>query len=81
MVHPGSAPEWVVRKWILELTCSDQAATEREKKAELPPMAKLIERDLNRIERASEKPDDIVLELLDVESQDIDVADEDLYWA
>ena len=72
VVHPGGAPEWVVRKWMDASVKPDGAA------ARMPadePIPKAIEDDLARLKGTPRTQDDAVADLLDLEESHVDLDD------
>ncbi len=72
IVHPGGAPEWVVRKWM-DVSVKPEGAAER-----MPvdaPIPKKIEDDLARLKGTPKSQDDAIAELLDLDESDVDLDD------
>ncbi len=75
VVHPGGAPEWVVRKWM-DVSVTPEPAAER-----MPagaPIPKSIEEDLHKLKSRPSTEDEAVTGLLDLLGDDITVDVNDL---
>jgi len=74
VVHPGGAPEWVVRKWMDVSVKPDTAAARMPSSAPIP---KPIEDDLRRLKATPSTEDEAVASLLDILDEDLipDIAD------
>ena len=68
VIHPGSAPEWVVKAWLKALRSEEEASEEELKKR--PRMLELIDDHLGRVEQSSHSDEETVLDLLDVYEPD-----------
>jgi len=83
VVHPGGAPEWVVRKWM-DVSVTPETAAER-----MPanaPIPKSIEEDLRRLRSSPSTEDDAVAGLLGLFGGDLapdvdDLVDDLIYPA
>jgi hypothetical protein len=62
IIHPGGAPEWVVRKWLEFLSGLSQQAGEDPQASRL---LAIIGKDLTKLERIATSSDDIIRDLLD----------------
>jgi hypothetical protein len=49
VIHPGGAPEWVVKKWLARQAQAERPAQTERSPAESAAMARLIENDVARI--------------------------------
>ena len=67
VIHPGGAPDWVVKKWMLALTGKSGRTTPQQvaEMVEETPVVKLIGQDLSRIGEQPSSADDVVASLLD----------------
>jgi hypothetical protein len=77
IVHPGGAPEWVVRKWM-DISVKPQTAT-----AQMPvrsPIPKAIEEDLKRLKRPPQSQDEAIAGLLDLFEEDLVFEPDDLLY-
>jgi hypothetical protein len=75
VIHPGGAPEWVVRKWISLLTREAEVAGEAAGTADEAPVLQLIGKDLAGITGPTTSSDDAVVSLLDEFVSDIETSD------
>jgi hypothetical protein len=67
IVHPGGAPEQVVRNWISSLKKRGTGELQpHETRTEETPMLKLIEEDLSKIKELPDTSEEAVLSLMDV---------------
>jgi hypothetical protein len=66
VVHPGGAPEWVVRKWMDVLRRPELADVGDLKKPESAPMFEAIRKDFAQLKRTRATPDDVLADLLDI---------------
>lgn len=64
VIHPGGAPEWVVRGWV-KLIADEEHSAERIKKAGSPPILKQMKKDLQRVRRSAKTVEDILANLMD----------------
>jgi hypothetical protein len=60
LVHPGGAPEWVVKAWL------DAAARKRAEGIAEQALAKMIDTDLELVEREDKTVSDLARELIDM---------------
>jgi len=68
VVHPGGAPEWVVRKWMDVSIKPDTAAARMPTSAPIP---KAIEEDLGRLRSSPSTDDEAVAGLLDLFGEEL----------
>jgi hypothetical protein len=73
IIHPGGAPEWIVRDWIEALTSKTprRAKIKRKRKVrdEEPALLKLMGKDVARLKRGKQgkgSPEDVVAKLMDI---------------
>jgi hypothetical protein len=72
VVHPGGAPEWVVRKWM-DVSVRPEGATER-----MPadaPIPGAIAGDLARLKSVPTTQDDAIANLLDLGEDEVALED------
>jgi hypothetical protein len=67
VVHPGGAPDWVVRKWM---DASVKPETAAERMPASAPIPKSIEEDLRRLKSSPSTEDEAVAGLMDLASDD-----------
>ncbi len=80
IIHPGGAPEQVIRNWMRALRHEPAAGKQKRAKVEATPVFKLIEEDLARI--SGEVPgtaDDAVVSLMEVPVEEPSFGSWDLY--
>lgn len=65
IIHPGGAPEWVVKSWIDFLRRKKIKKEERRVKTEALPILELLRKDLEKVPRKQVSVDDAISELLD----------------
>lgn len=75
VVHPGGAPEWVVRKWM-DVSVRPETAADRMPAS--APIPKSIEEDLRRLKSAPSTEDEAVASLLGLFGEDITAELDDL---
>jgi hypothetical protein len=84
IIHPGGAPEWVVRKWMGLLT--GPAVEQAPERSLDSPLLRMISEDLAKLERVPSSSDDAIRDLLDTFIPPgavplEDVGDDDVYPA
>ncbi len=81
VIHPGGAPDWVVRKWMAILTGKPGASStgQAEAVSQELPVVKLIGEDLSKVSEQPTSADDAVVSLLDALVSEEDSGGEDLY--
>ncbi len=75
VVHPGGAPDWVVRKWM-DVSVKPDTATARMPRTS--PIPKPIEDDLRRLKSPPSSTDEAVASLLDILGDDLSADVDDL---
>ena len=65
IIHPGGAPEWVVKSWIEFLRRKKLKKEERRAKSKELPILDLLRKDLEKVPRKQVSVDDAISELLD----------------
>jgi hypothetical protein len=81
VIHPGGAPEWVVRKWMSYLTGkAPSGAGPSAQRPEETPVLKLIGEDLAKISHTPSSSDDAVTTLMDAFVSEAAMAREDTYF-
>lgn len=78
-IVPGGAPEWVVRGWMQQLINPDKASRTDTKKTEDLPVLQLLEKDFARLAGDKRNLDDVLRELLDVDTEGFEFPDDDQY--
>jgi hypothetical protein len=80
VIHPGGAPEWVVKQWVTLLTSKPKSADELQRKraALAAPLLRLISGDLAKRVEGDETAEDSIVSLMDVDP-DADGGDADAY--
>lgn len=73
VVHPGGAPEWVVRKWM-DVSVRPETAADRMPAS--APIPKSIEEDLRRLKSAPSTEDEAVASLLGLFGEDFTELDD-----
>ena len=78
VIHPGGAPDWVVKGWVRET--SKRVAEGSPKPATISSVVGLIEDDLWRLRLGETGPDQTLVELLDAENEKLDLPEDSSYW-
>jgi hypothetical protein len=81
VIHPGGAPEWMVRQWVAVLAGAPTDADEEGEKETAPPipLLELMNVDFARVREGAETPEDAVFGLIGGAAEEEDLEDADLY--
>lgn len=81
IIHPGGAPDWMVRQWLTLLAGTSEEADEDVEKDISPPLPllKLMGRDLPAASEGVRTPEDAILGLMGEAVTEEDLGDADLY--
>jgi hypothetical protein len=79
VVHPGGAPDWLVRNWLDLLRNPKRADERREKKEEYPSVLEVIEKDLDRLKQPELSRDEMLESLMAVETEEPQLEMDDSY--
>lgn len=81
IIHPGGAPEWVVRKWVALLTAATKDSTEVGQSERESPVLKLIGKDLEKMAHLPSSPDETISNLENILAPETQPTAEDIYSA
>lgn len=81
VIHPGGAPEWMVRQWLSLLAGAQEESDEDLEKDVAPPipLLKLLSEDFARASKGAESPEDAIFGLIGGTADGDDPGDADMY--
>jgi Reverse transcriptase (RNA-dependent DNA polymerase) len=80
IIHPGGAPDWVVKNWIALLTRkASRVVGQEQKDTEESPTLELIGKDLAKRNALPADPDQALVNLIDLLGAEADIEGEDGY--